>query len=113
MPQTVTGNVDRDPVGTLASLILALAVDGVILDATGRTGPIQDCTDSGSPNAGDGGGNLVLVTCIQRHGLNPGDTVTLGGTPYDGDHEIEPASDVAFYLLNTPYTCDSTGGEWN
>lgn len=115
MPQTVTGNADRHPTAVLSSLLAALGAGGLIDDQTGRTGPIQDVADSGSANGGDGGGNLPLVTTVHRHGLGPGERVTLTGTPYDSASpvEVEPLDPFNFYLLNVPFTAASSGGAWS
>lgn len=100
-----------DPTVPGRDLGMAMALRGLGLIALAAG--VESCTDSGQANAGTGGGNLVLVTTTNPHGLDPGDHVVLAGTAYDGDREVEPVGVAAFLLLNVAFTAPSFGGTWS
>jgi hypothetical protein len=106
-PKPVLDPTDPDLARKVAA---ALAAGGHLALAAA----VVSCTDSGVPNGGAGGGNLVLVTTANAHGLSPGDPVVLAGTAYDGPREVADVVNVAaFYLLDTPFAAPSVGGTWS
>lgn len=109
---TLTGNFDVHPRAAYNSLRYALVELGCT-DETGEASAIS-CVDAGVP-IGDmeEGQTGVRCNCSARHGLHPGDHIQLVSTGlYDGNREVEPIDDWAFYILSVPFVGTSGSGRW-
>lgn len=99
-----------DQSGNRANLQMAAYLRSIGADVRSAVDHVED---SGNPSAGDGGGTQPLVFTTLPHGLNPGDSVELVGTNYDGTKTVEPVDETSFLIDDTPFAENSTGGTWS